>query len=105
MEDYDAVYEFLESQQYLPGYTKNLFPERCLRRYVFLLCTLSALMRQVAVILQTPQTEIELRHVNVQCQIGGSDCRLFAIAFATALCAGIIHLLAALSKRRCIAIY
>ena len=30
MEDYDAVYEFLESHQYPPGYTKN--QKRYLRR-------------------------------------------------------------------------
>ena len=48
----------------------------------------SALMRQVAVILQTPQAEFELRHIDVQRQVGGSDCGLFAVAFATALCAG-----------------
>ena len=30
MEDYDAVYKFLESHQYPPGYTKN--QKRCLRR-------------------------------------------------------------------------
>lgn len=49
----------------------------------------SALMRQVATVLQTPQAEFELRHVDVQRQVGGLDCGLFAVAFATALCSGI----------------
>ena len=46
----------------------------------------SVLKRQVAVILQTPHTAFELRHVDVQRQLGGADCGLYAIAFATALC-------------------
>ena len=46
----------------------------------------SNLTRQVAAILQTPQADFELRHVDVQRQVGGSDCGLFALAFATALC-------------------
>ena len=49
----------------------------------------SALTRQVASILRTPQADFELRHVDVQRQVGGSDCGLFAIAFATALCSGL----------------
>ena len=49
----------------------------------------SALSRQVARVLQTPQADFELRHVAVQRQVGGSDCGLFAVAFATALCSGV----------------
>ena len=49
----------------------------------------SVLKRQVAAILQTPLSAFELRHVNVQHQVGGSDCSLFAIAFAVALCSGL----------------
>lgn len=49
----------------------------------------STLTRQVATILQTPQADFELRHVDVQHQVGGSDCGLFAIAFANSLCSGI----------------
>lgn len=49
----------------------------------------SVLKRQVAVILQTPHTAFELRHVDVQRQVGGADCGLYAIAFATALCFGL----------------
>ena len=45
----------------------------------------SVLKRQVAVILQTPHTAFELRHVDVQRQLGGADCGLYALAFATAL--------------------
>ena len=42
----------------------------------------------IAAILQTPHADFELRHVDVQRQVGGSDCGLFAfiLAFATALC-------------------
>ena len=49
----------------------------------------SNLTRQVAAILQTPHADFELRHVDVQRQVGGSDCGLFALAFATALCSGL----------------
>ena len=48
----------------------------------------SNLTRQVAAILQTPHADFELRHVDVQLK-GGSDCGLFALAFATALCSGL----------------
>ena len=34
-------------------------------------------------------SKIELRIMDVQMQAGGSDCRLFAIAFATAIVNGI----------------
>ena len=44
----------------------------------------SALPRQLANVLQTPQAEFELRPVHVQ--VGGSDCGLFAVA----LCSGIV---------------
>ena len=36
-----------------------------------------------------PRQDFELRHVDVQRQVGGSDCGLFALAFATALCSGL----------------
>ena len=49
----------------------------------------SVLKRQVAAVLQTPQSAFELRHVNVQHQVGGSDCGLFTITFAVALCSGL----------------
>ena len=41
---------------------------------------------QVASILKTPEKSFDLHHVDVQRQRGGSDCGLFAIAFATSLC-------------------
>jgi hypothetical protein len=46
------------------------------------------LTRQVAAIMQCPEPSFKMRHINVQMQTGGSDCGLFALAFATALCAG-----------------
>ena len=49
----------------------------------------SNLTKQVAAILQTPQADFELRHVDVKHQVGGSDCGLFALTFATALCSGL----------------
>ena len=45
--------------------------------------------RQVAAVLKTSNKAFELKHIDVQCQVGGSDCGLFAIAFATALCFGL----------------
>ena len=50
---------------------------------------LTPLNRQVASVLQTPQADFELRYVDVQRQVGGSDCGLFALTFATALCSGV----------------
>ena len=46
----------------------------------------SGLKRQVAAILQTSEKSFDLYHVDVQRQVGGSDCCLFAIAFAASLC-------------------
>ena len=37
----------------------------------------------------TAKDTITLQYVNVQHQYGGSDCGLYALAFAAALCAGI----------------
>ena len=48
--------------------------------------TSSALKRQVAAILKTSEKSFDLYHVDVQRQVGGSDCCLFAIAFAASLC-------------------
>ena len=47
-----------------------------------------ALRKQVAAILKTQNRTFELHFVDVQCQSGGSDCGLFAIATAATLCAG-----------------
>ena len=48
----------------------------------------SCLRRQVAAILKTHTSSFKLRHVDVQRQVGSSDCALFSLAFATALCMG-----------------
>jgi hypothetical protein len=45
--------------------------------------------KQIASILCTEQSKIELRIMDVQMQVGGSDRDLFAIAFATATVNGI----------------
>ena len=44
---------------------------------------------EIAALLHTTSDTITLQYMNVQYQYGGSDCGLFALAFATALCAGI----------------
>ena len=44
---------------------------------------------EIAVLLHTTSDTITLQYMNVQHQYGGSGCSLFALAFATALCAGI----------------
>ena len=43
---------------------------------------------QIAALLHTTSPEIRLHFMDVQMQAGGSDCGLFAIAFATALALG-----------------
>ena len=42
----------------------------------------------MAKILKTKEDAFELRYVDVQRQIGGNDCSLFAMAFVDALCLG-----------------
>ena len=42
----------------------------------------------VACLLNSKEKEIKINYVDVQWQSGGNDCGLFAIAFATSLCAG-----------------
>ncbi len=46
------------------------------------------LQLQLAAILKCSKNLFIVRHVNVQRQIGGSECGLFAISFATSLCMG-----------------
>ena len=48
----------------------------------------STLTTQVAAIIKHNEPEFRIRFINVQHQSGGSDCGLFAIASAVALCAG-----------------
>ncbi len=48
----------------------------------------STLTTQIAAIIKHKEPEFRLRFINVQHQSGGSDCGLFAIASAVALCAG-----------------
>ena len=47
------------------------------------------LKKLVADLMQSPSKEIVIRYRDVQWQSGGSDCGLFALAFATSLCSGI----------------
>ena len=47
-----------------------------------------SLHRQLAAIIRTRERQFHVRFVDVQRQSGGSDCGLFATAFATALCNG-----------------
>ena len=44
---------------------------------------------EIAALLHTTKDTITLQYMNVQHQYGGSDCGLYALAFAAALCAGI----------------
>ena len=44
--------------------------------------------KQAAVMMKTIEATFELKIIDVQHQSGGSDCGLFAIAFAMALCSG-----------------
>ena len=46
------------------------------------------LKKLIADLLQHPGRTITVTHCNVQWQSGGSDCGVFAIAFATSICAG-----------------
>ena len=46
------------------------------------------LMRQIAAMMKCQSPEIKIRFIDVQRQSGGSDCGLFAAAFAEALCRG-----------------
>ena len=46
------------------------------------------LRQQIASILKTSESSFTIRFVNVQRQNGGSDCALFAVMFAEALCNG-----------------
>ena len=46
----------------------------------------SSLKKQVAAVIKTRENSFQIHHVDVQRQLGGSDCGLFAIAFATSLC-------------------
>jgi len=45
-------------------------------------------MQQIAALLATQKSEIQLQYVDIQMQSGANDCGLLAIAFATALCHG-----------------
>ena len=49
----------------------------------------SRLHRQLAAIMKTEDASFTVKHVDVQRQVGSSDCGLFAIAFATSLCSGL----------------
>ena len=44
--------------------------------------------RHIACILMTREKSIKVQFIDVQIQSGGSDCGLFALAFATSLCFG-----------------
>ncbi len=44
--------------------------------------------RVIADLMMTRDKAIEVTYAPVQCQSGGSDCGLYALAFATSLCAG-----------------
>lgn len=49
----------------------------------------STMQRVVADLVMTKNKVIPVKYGNMQMQSGGSDCRVFALAFATALCHGV----------------
>ena len=49
----------------------------------------STLRKQLAAIVRTDKPAFQVRHIAVQRQSGTTDCGLFSIAFAQALCAGV----------------
>ncbi len=51
--------------------------------------TTSRNKEEIAALLHTSKDKITIRYMNVQHQIGASDCGLFALAFATSLCLAI----------------
>ena len=52
------------------------------------MCLSTAVKELIADLIQWRGKEITINYCDVQWQIGGSDCGIFAIAFATAICAG-----------------
>ena len=52
-------------------------------------CTTSRNKEEIAALLHTSKDTITIQYMNVQHQIGASDCGLFALAFATSLCLAI----------------
>ena len=48
----------------------------------------NTLQQHIAAILKTPDSSFTINYVDVQRQNGGSDCGLFAVMFAAALCNG-----------------
>jgi hypothetical protein len=55
--------------------------------------------RLVADLMQSQDRAIKVQYCDVQWQSGGSDCGLFALAFATSLCSGIQQPLATIRGR------
>ena len=49
----------------------------------------SSLHRQIATIMKAEYAVFIVKHVDIQRQLGSSDCRLMAIAFAASLCSGL----------------
>ena len=47
-----------------------------------------AVKQQIAALLATQMSEIEMKYVDVQMQSGHNECGMFAIAYATTLCLG-----------------
>ena len=60
----------------------------------------STLRKQLATIVRTEKPAFQVRHIAVQRQSGTTDCGLFSIAFAQALCAGVDPHLQALDQQK-----
>ena len=67
MDDYEAVCDYLQYEKSIGSHTK----------------------KQIATLLHTDSSGIKIHMINTQRQTGGSDCGLFAIAFATAIAIGL----------------
>ena len=60
----------------------------------------STLRKQLAAIVRTDKSAFQVRHIAVQRQSGTTDCGLFSIAFAQALCAGVDPYLQAFDQHK-----
>ena len=68
-------------------FVKHVHCERATTLFISMLLHF-IFQQQIAAILKTPDSSFTINYVDVQRQNGGSDCGLFAVMFAAALCNG-----------------
>ena len=78
MDDYEAVCDYLQYEKSIGCHTK----------------------KQIATLLHTDSSGIKIHIINTQRQTGGSDCGLFAIAFARQLLSACSQKIIALIKQK-----